>query len=99
MRVGAVPAGLSVDGDVSEWPWSDPARVMTLEQSPEGVKAGGTPSLAIAARDADKLYLAIRVPMGEGVTPNAVAGLLGLGDGAPPGARSVLGWSARTASR
>jgi len=74
MTAGSPPANLVVDGDVGEWPWDDAARVITLEQSPQGGKAGGTPSLAIAARDAERLYLAIRVPMGEGVTPNAVPG-------------------------
>lgn len=77
---GAVPAKLAVDGDVSEWPWDDEAWVMTLAQSPEGGPGGGTPALACAARDQEKLYLAIKVPLAEGVAPNVQAGGWG-GDG------------------
>jgi len=73
-KAGAVPANLKLDGDVAEWPWSDPAQVITLAQTPEGGKATGTPALACAACDGEKLYLALQVPMGEGITPKAVLG-------------------------
>ncbi len=71
---GAVPAKLKVDGDVSEWPWDDDARVMTLEQSPQGGKAGGAPAFACAARGPRTLYLAIRVPLPEGATASVQTG-------------------------
>jgi len=77
---GAVPAKLEVDGDVSEWPWDDEARVMTLAQSPEGGPGGGTPALACVARGPRTLYLAIKVPMAAGATPSIQTGGWG-GDG------------------
>lgn len=74
MSAGAAPANLKLDGAVDEWPWEDAARVITLDQAPEGGKAGGIPAHACAARDGATLYLAIRVPLAEGVTPSVLAG-------------------------
>ncbi|MCD6359720.1 MAG: right-handed parallel beta-helix repeat-containing protein, partial [Armatimonadetes bacterium] len=71
---GPVPAHLTVDGKVDEWPWDDAGRVMTIAQSPEGGRAGGTPALACAARGPRTLYLAIRIPLAEGEVPVARAG-------------------------
>ncbi len=53
-------AVIVVDGDVSEWPWQDKARVIELRQSWDGSPVAAPFSYACAAWDDEALYLAIR---------------------------------------
>ena len=57
---------VQVDGDVSEWPWGDKARVAVLRQGPDGSVYPGQKSFALAARDASALYVALKVLLPQG---------------------------------
>ena len=74
MVAGAPPAGLKIDGDVSEWPFDDPDRAVALAQTPDGRPVRSGKAELCVARDADSLYLAARIPLGEGVEPVKMAG-------------------------
>jgi len=65
------PEGLAIDGDVAEWPWDD---AQPLEQTPEGGHHTQPGAFLCAARDAENLYVAVRVPLAEGVTPITTEG-------------------------
>ena len=55
-----------VDGEVSEWPWQDAGRVVAIAQTPMGDALGKPAGRACAARDAENLYLAVRISVHAG---------------------------------
>ena len=60
-RVKKLP---TVDGAVAEWPWNDKLRVVPIAQMPGGA-SGAVVGRACAIRDAEHLYLAVRVVVGK----------------------------------
>lgn len=52
---------VKLDGDVSDWPWAEKGRVITLQQDPMGQPISGPKGQAMAARDAQFVYVAVRV--------------------------------------
>ena len=70
---------VTVDGNVSEWPWSDVKRVVVLERLPTGERVPSPRGQACAAWDDKDLYVAFRVTVAKGtkLTP----GLAYRGDG------------------
>ncbi len=52
--------GIIVDGDVGEWPWSDAAGMVVLQQAGSGEASPAPKSYACAAYDDEALYIAIR---------------------------------------
>jgi hypothetical protein len=52
---------IKLDGDVTDWPWAEKGRVVTLQQDPMGQPTMGPKGQAIAARDGQYLYVAVRV--------------------------------------
>ncbi len=51
---------IKFDGDVSDWPWKDTKRIITLQQDPEGFPVEKPQGKALAAWDGKYLYLAVR---------------------------------------
>ena len=59
----ALPAGFALDGDVSEWPWSDPGRTRAIRFTPGGDDAGMSDRFCVAA-DKEALVLAFEIRHG-----------------------------------
>jgi len=59
-------APVKVDGDVSEWPWEDKARVAVLRRGPAGSPVPSPRGYACATHDDDSLYLAMRFGLPKG---------------------------------
>ena len=57
----------AIDGAVDEWPWQEEARVVAIARTPDG-QAAPAAARACAARDAEFLYLAVRVVVAPGST-------------------------------
>jgi len=57
---------VKIDGDVSEWPWQDKARVALLQCDPSGGRVSSPTGRACAAFDDGHLYLAIRFDLPKG---------------------------------
>lgn len=66
LRAVTLAKPLKLDGAVDEWPWNDNKRVVTLGFTPSGNPAGSPVGTALAARDAQNLYLAVRLPRAAG---------------------------------
>ena len=60
---------ITLDGAVTEWPWKDAARVITLNKSPGGDLLGGPLPGALAALDGGALTIALRIPLAKGAAP------------------------------
>lgn len=54
---------ITLDGKVSEWPWTDKQRVTVLQQSPSGGPGAGPKSQMLAAYDDNYVYVALRVSL------------------------------------
>jgi len=59
-RAAQDTAGITIDGDVSEWPWDDVTRMVVMEQQPTGQPSRAPKSYACAAYDDEALYIAVR---------------------------------------
>jgi hypothetical protein len=80
LRAVRVTGPVTVDGNVSEWPWTDATRAVALAQTPNGETISGPKGALCAASDNENLYLAVRVPMPKGKAPSA-GGAVYHGDG------------------
>ena len=67
-------AEVKLDGNVSEWPWADKARVALLRHGPGGDPVPSPRGYACAAHDGDSLYLAMRFELPKGATLKAEGG-------------------------
>ena len=67
-------AETKLDGDVSEWPWEDTARVAVLRRGPAGDPVSSPRGYACAAHDDDNLYLAMRFELPKGAKLQAKGG-------------------------
>lgn len=66
LRAPKLVKPVKLDGDTTEWPWSDKARVAVLKQTPDGSPYLGQKAYAMAACDANALYLAMKVTLPPG---------------------------------
>ena len=67
-------APVKIDGDVSEWPWADKARVATLERGPSGDPISSPKGYACAAYDDSNLYMVMRFELPKGAKLKAERG-------------------------
>ncbi|NOZ22010.1 MAG: hypothetical protein GXP25_13090 [Planctomycetes bacterium] len=79
---------VKIDGDVSEWPWSNKARVVVLDRGPAGEPLKSHKGQAIAAHDGKNLYLALRFFLPKGAKIQVVRGF-DQGDGVEVSFRSA----------
>lgn len=77
---------VTVDGDVTEWPWKDAKRVAKLELGPVGEKTTSPQGQLLAAWKDNDLYIALRVSVPKGA--KIVPGLNWQGDGTEVAFRS-----------
>ena len=66
LRAAKPARPIRLDGDVSEWPWSDKARVAVLRKGAGGAPYPGPKAFALAACDANALYVALMVALPHG---------------------------------
>ena len=74
LRAPRLKAPTTIDGDVSEWPWKDNARVAILERGPMGDPISSPKGYACAAYDDGNFYLAMRFELPKRAKIKAHAG-------------------------